>query len=133
MAATKNNLNFSLDNRLWDGYIVIINKGERIKEMAKFKWRVSEAPTGQYRSFFHRAWPMAFVGEKVIAHMVCKDSYEPRNVRNGNHAEIEIHVADYREGPAFKWRCMKKRAATISEAKEIFQNFYDNNHGFFDE
>lgn len=97
----------------------------------KLKWRVAEKPSGMCRSFYKRGWPTAYYhdnGEPAFQ-LICDDRYEPANIQSGNHAEIKIMVADYRMSP-WIWRTLKKRAATLKEAKEIAQEFIETNPSF---
>lgn len=98
----------------------------------KLKWRVSDVPTGRYRSFERRGWPSAdFTNGDTAVGLYCKDEYRPADVKTGNHAEIVIRIADYSEpsnketGAGFTWRQLKKRAATLAEAKELASKFFD--------
>ena len=82
--------------------------------------------TGPYRSFSHRGWPTATVGDKVVGHVTCEDEYVPRQVREGRHKPLRVRVADYRQdGPGFTWRRLKQEASTLDEAKEIFRAFLE--------
>jgi len=58
----------------------------------KLKWKVSEVPTGRYRSFHGRQWPSAsYVGtDKPAVYLSCEDDYIPAQVRVGTHAPIWI-------------------------------------------
>lgn len=106
--------------------------------MPKLKWQVSSAPTGRYRSFERRGWPMAYAGDKVIAHMTCEDDYVPKKVREGTHKPIKVRVAQYsdtdqeRGGRGFKWRTLKQESATLDDAKKLAQYFFDNHPAFFE-
>jgi hypothetical protein len=97
----------------------------------KIKWKVSEKPTGQYRSFFKRQWPTAeFENGKSAATLICEDKYEPRNVKSGDHSEISVRV--FLHGNRSKKRglptgVMKVKAKTLDEAKELVEIFYKNN------
>ena len=101
----------------------------------KLKWKVQAAPTGRYRSFSSRGWPMADLpsGDCAVA-LYCKDDYCPMNVRSGHHAEIKICVADYRtkEGEGtFNWRTLKPHAKTLEQAKTLAQEFVDTHPEVF--
>lgn len=91
----------------------------------KIKWKVAEAPTGRYRSFYDRSWPSAEYNENPIARLECDDEYRPADVKTGNHAPITVYVADWsvREtnplGSAFVWKKSKVKANTLKEAKEM--------------
>ena len=91
----------------------------------KYKWKVSEPPTGRYRSFHKRAWPSAYYldpEKRPAALMNCEKSYHPKEARSGNHPELTVRVADHSQKP-FKWLVLKKHFATIDEAKDGFEEF----------
>lgn len=93
----------------------------------KIKWRVAPVPTGKYRSFDRRGWPFAEDERgRSIAMIVCDDSYVPSRVKTGEHAELQIYVADYRPAPgSFRWRRLVKRGATLDEAKRLVSEFFE--------
>lgn len=93
----------------------------------KYKWKVSEKPTGRYSSFEKRMWPEAcYLNEREspAAQIYCDDSYEPWRVKEGKHGELTLLVADH-SGERRKWRTIKKRFATLQEAKEAFALFIE--------
>lgn len=93
----------------------------------KIKWRVAAAPTGRYRSFDKRGWPMAETADKgePVFRLDCADAYVPRLVREGKHAEIEIRVrCGRKETDGWQWKRLVKRAATLDEAKAIVAPVY---------
>jgi hypothetical protein len=91
----------------------------------KLKWRVEPAPTGPYRSFSKRDWPRAFFADERIAFSIeCDDSYDPKRVKDGDHEELKIWVADWSDGSrSFTWKAIKQRAGTLAEAKQIAADF----------
>jgi hypothetical protein len=92
----------------------------------KLQWRVAEPPTGPYRSFYKRAWPVAYLRGQMVFMLTCEDSYVPSLVREGKHAEIKINVAYHKNKViGWDWRRLKQRAKTLSEAKEVCQKFAD--------
>lgn len=96
----------------------------------KIKWRVDPAPTGKWRSFTKRGWPMAETTDKgePVFRLDCADV--PRLVREGKHAEIEILVRCGRQaldGLGWQWKRLVKRAATLDEAKAIVARFIEQN------
>lgn len=101
----------------------------------RLKWKVGEAPTGRYRSFAHRSWPMAYDmdnPDKVIAYIVCEDSYVPRDAEDGRHAPLTIRVACYSDREVgFDWKALKGQSATLKEAKERAWRFAQANPSFF--
>lgn len=89
----------------------------------KYKWKVSEEPTGLYRSFARRRWPTAsYENGNVAARIDCADDYNPRNAREGRHELLIVWVAVYRPdaGITWQWQSMKRRFATLQEAKDGF-------------
>lgn len=85
----------------------------------KIKWKVSEVPTGMYRSFQQRAWPSAYYENgDPVAQILCADQYIPRDVTDGNHDPLTVLVADYSVTP-WKWRKFKTHPATLAEAKAM--------------
>lgn len=97
----------------------------------KLKWRVSEKPTGPYRSFHQRGWPSAYLpGDRIAFHLTCETEYIPTLVREGKHAAIGIRVARWFERgggqtPTFEWMRYSKSAASLDEAKVMCQKFLD--------
>lgn len=98
----------------------------------KIIWRVADPPTGRYRSFENRAWPSATINDPdgdSLGALYCDTGYDPKRVKTGDHSEITVRVADHRphQDPnrgAWTWRTLKKRAATLTEAKELVEQFY---------
>lgn len=108
----------------------------------KLYWKVAEAPTGRYRAFDHRSWPTAYYVTPGVrkdaevlppaAFLYCEDSYCPQDVRAGTHKEITIKVLHHQHpeamgprGSSWKVFTLKKRAATLDEAKQLVQDFLD--------
>lgn len=103
----------------------------------KLTWRVAEAPTGPYRSFVRRGWPSAYlVDGRPAFRITCEDDYTPARVREGQHAELTIGVAAWRsregDSPTFEWRRLKRRAATLDEAKRTCAEFCEAHPGYFE-
>jgi len=104
--------------------------------MAKtLKWKVGEVPTGRYRSFEKRWWPDAcYAGTELpAAQIYCKDDYEPKKAKTGDHSELEVRIACWywieNENPlrqSFRWRSLKQRFATLQEAKDAAESFVSN-------
>jgi hypothetical protein len=91
----------------------------------KLKWKVSASPTGEYRSFQHRSWPTAEVIGVTVAQILCDDDYTPARSRSEDrHGELTVMVANRNECP-WKWRRMKARFTTLSDAKAATQQFFD--------
>lgn len=103
----------------------------------KLTWRVAEAPTGRYRSFEPRAWPMAhYAGYDHLpaAYISCEDDYTPHRARTGDHAPLVVYVAQWRTregaGPTFDWRRLKSRPTDLGEAKALATRALENNVDF---
>ena len=91
--------------------------------MALVKWKVQEPPTGSFRSFHKRGWPMGEINGEPAIQIVCDDDYVPRQVKIGNHAELTMLVADHRKTP-WKWLKLKGQWKTLKEVKEAAEKFY---------
>lgn len=101
----------------------------------KIYWKVGDKPTGRYRSFDKRSWPTAWWGKpdtndsRVAAFINSTDEYVPAWVREGKHAPLTITVCHYNHpesGSSSKRFRLKKQAATLDEAKQMVQAFYDS-------
>lgn len=99
--------------------------------MIKLTWKVDPKPTGRYASFQNRSWPMAEVRGHAVIQISCADQYEPWRVRTGEHAELTVMLAQWRDRPGdsktFDWRRLKRRARTLDEAKELARQFLEAN------
>lgn len=83
----------------------------------KIIWKVGEAPTGSYRSFQRRAWPTGeYEDGRIGFQILCEDDYIPARVKTGDHAELSLGFMDW-TGPTPTWRRLKRRFATLAEAK----------------
>lgn len=100
--------------------------------MVKFVWVVGTEPTGRYRSFERRSWPTAHYAHKdkePAAQIYCEDSYVPRLVKTGQHAELKVVIYDYSvpsnttTGSGFTRRALKQRFKTLAEAKKAAEDF----------
>lgn len=104
--------------------------------LPKLKWKISEAPTGRYRSFEHRPWPMALYPDgQLAAQIVCEDSwhrsYKPRVAKSGEHPPLTLHVFDYSDGVQVRHcRKAKTRPKTVAEAKELLVKTLTNHSHF---
>lgn len=94
----------------------------------KIKWKVQEAPTGPYKSFHRRGWPLAnFEDGSYAATLHCDDYYAPSRVRNGVHSPIKVTVALHgrkEEGKGLITAQLKQTAETLGEAKSMVREFY---------
>lgn len=94
----------------------------------KLFWKVGEAPTGRYRSFFKRSWPMAYFDKDHDFAAVLIDyeeSYTTALAKSEDIGEIKIRVAIPTPGGSFNWALLKKRAKNLKEAKEFAAEFFE--------
>lgn len=102
----------------------------------KLKWKVGEAPTGAYRSFFDRAWPQAYLdcvnhGPIVFAIKSASGrSYSKQEAEKVVDGDIAIQIAVWRErkgqSKTFDWRRMKVRFSTLADAKAFCQDIINS-------
>lgn len=90
----------------------------------KIKWKVSEAPTGPYRSFHRRGWPSAYYTDEAqtyAARIECEDDYYPANVKTGSHAPLTLHIVNYSKSVDGQriWSIAKRKCTTLKELKEL--------------
>ena len=103
----------------------------------KFKWIVSPAPFGPYKSFAKRGWPTAFSadGNSAMFAVSCVDDYVPSLVKTGNHAPLKLLVAD-RTGHinGWTWMALRREFSNLKELKEAASKFADDKpHVFMNE
>lgn len=101
------------------------------------KWEISKAPTGPFRSFEHRDWPMGYLMGKPVARITCSDSYSARVARDSDHDDLTVLVADWRkesnpDGGAFTWRKLKGRFSNLDAAKNAANDFLLANYHFLE-
>lgn len=85
------------------------------------KWTVEPPPTGQWRSFYKRGWPIAYYKneeETLCAQISCGDKYIPSKVKTGDHKELTLVIYDYSSGTR-KIRKAIHKPKTLKEAKEL--------------
>ena len=79
---------------------------------AAIYWKVGPAPTGRYRSFQRRSWPIAYYkgSDKPAFFLECADDYEPQAAKTGSHAPIYV-VACHHNHPSSpnSWARLKMR------------------------
>jgi len=94
----------------------------------KIKWEVNPAPTGRFRSFQRRGWPVGMLTTNQRVLLSCEDDYVPAKVKAGDHRPIKISVdiANPLTG-ATSLVDLKKQAATMTDAKAIAADFFDRN------
>ena len=95
----------------------------------KIKWKVSEAPTGPYKSFQRRGWPIAtFDDGSYAATLQCEDEYRPSSVKSGQHKPITVTICLHgrkEEGRGLITAKLKQHAATLDEVKSMVTAFYE--------
>lgn len=88
------------------------------------KWTAGDKPTGKYKSFANRAWPVACLKnerESPVAALVCEESYVSSNVNPSK--PIYVRLAFYHSPEdriikgAFTWQKFKMPFNTLKEAK----------------
>ena len=99
--------------------------------MPKIVWRICSVPTGRYRSFERRGWPMAYHGKDgpIAATISCEDDYCPRDVKTGNHQELTVRITDHSVRP-WKWKVARTKCKTLAEAKALVARILAQNPSF---
>ena len=95
--------------------------------MAKknIKWKVADRPTGFYRSFERRGWPIGYSNDgsdNIIFLIKCEDEYDPKKVKAGNHGLLKLQMmvtADNDPQRVCKWVTFKKEWSGIDEIKDF--------------
>ena len=94
----------------------------------KLKWKNADAPTGRFRSFQKRGWPMAsLAGTDIpLASIECEDSYVPANAKDSTHKPLTVRIANWAppvDPTQARWRWMKIKGefATLEAAKAAAQ------------
>lgn len=93
----------------------------------KIKWKVSEAPSGMYRSFYKRGWPKAYYENgDICAQIICKDSYTPSNIKTKQHAPIYLWIANYNVADRNKdgrwtWEKVETAFSSLKEVKQAIE------------
>jgi len=95
----------------------------------KIKWEVSPAPTGLYRTFHRRNWPVGVINNKNRILLVCDDVYVPANAKSGNHSPITIKVDVFKDGEMKLFR-MIQTSPTLADAKDRAVKFFVANPHF---
>jgi len=96
--------------------------------MPKTVWVMSEKPTGRFRTFQHRSWPMAYYHHKegppaarLIPVCVEHKSYDPSLKEI---AQLQLGVADYRvTTQSFVWRKLTMAVTGYSAAIDLWENW----------
>lgn len=93
-------------------------------------WRVSDAPSGKYKSFSKRAWPMALhTNGNPAAAIYCADPYDPKKVATEEHGVLTVMIADWSVTP-WKWRKASKECWTLAQAKAEAQRLLEKHIHF---
>lgn len=98
-------------------------------------WRVSDVPSGPFRGFQKRAWPMAyFKGTDNAAVMLgCDQAYRPKDVADGTHPPLTVYIAQYNLPPgkgSFRWRKLVTTYTTLDDAKKAAVIAFDKHPQF---
>jgi hypothetical protein len=107
-----------------------------LTEASQLLWKVSSAPTGAYKSFEKRRWPVAYykTGEPAVQ-LICDQDYNGRTSKAEN-LTIKVGIADWgtpsnkETGAGFTWRYLKQRANSLSQAKMLASTFLQNHAEF---
>lgn len=97
----------------------------------KITWKVSDKPTGRYRSFEHRSWPSAaFPDGQYCAIVECADDYTPARAREEHpHAPLVLRIAKFYtsdEGiERWKWVKAKQVFDTMDQVKAAVCMLYN--------
>lgn len=109
----------------------------------KLKWKVTPKATGPYASFQYRSWPHAEDAQgRMLARIECTKeginrmspgdnlamSYEPYLARADvlpDGKMLRVYVANYCEGPIFKWMRSKLLYTNLKDAKATAQRILD--------
>lgn len=106
------------------------------KNNVKLVWRVSPPPTGRFRSFEQRQWPMATFHTKdgaPAASITAENGqeYEGRFSKGelGFNLVVRIRIPSRDDDErakygAFRWGTLKERATSVDGAKDIALRFY---------
>jgi hypothetical protein len=89
--------------------------------MGKIKWEVSPAPTGPYKSFHWRGWPVGRTECGMTLMIGCEDDYVPKRVRAGDHRPLKLKFRDDTV-PGSPVRVFKRNFETIAELKDFAAN-----------
>lgn len=100
-----------------------------MKDAVNIKWEVTPAPTGRYRSFQRRGWPVGRVNDKNRVLIDCADDYIPANVKTGKHGPLTITIDIFENGET-RMAKMKVRADSLVEAKKQAILFFKKNPQF---
>lgn len=116
---------FAIYDKPYDGTRRALRWGRDMK----ITWKVASEPTGRWRSFETRAWPMGYLGSECVAYVACSDSYTPARARGEQpHRELTVRLARRRFGaPGFSWVVCTKRVATLAEAKQLAHDVLNRN------
>lgn len=103
----------------------------------KLKWYVDPEPTGSYRSFQRRGWPICYSGNpdkedcEVLAAIVSLDhhGYEGHYARATNlRLKVRIH---FKVAGEDRTGLSKEEFSSIAEAKAWLKAFYKKNPKFY--
>jgi len=92
----------------------------------KIKWTVAPVPTGHYRTFHKRGWPVGWANDRNRVLISCPDEYSPAKVKTGAHAPLTIKVDVFHNG-TMSLRTIRGTSATLADAKARALAFFQDN------
>lgn len=95
----------------------------------KYRWKIAEAPTGRYRSFYKRAWPRAFYSndkQSPAAMITCEETYRSVDAKSGKHPPLRVSIAEHSVTP-WRWRRLTESFETLDKAKAAVDAFLSRN------
>ena len=106
--------------------------------MSEIKWKMADEPTGKFKAFSKRGWPMGYYSDgKPALSISCEDAYRPANVKTGDHGPLIVRIAQHHTDPAvkaekgaFTWRKLKSEFKTLDEAKKAGEKAVKNHPEF---
>ena len=98
----------------------------------KYKWKVSEKPTGRYASFQSRSWPSLYTnndGDFLLAQIVSGSgmSYSASNGRRED-LDLIVRVYDYSSGVVDRSMSVsKQKFSSMNSAKSLAEKYLSEN------
>ena len=90
------------------------------------RWEVSPKPTGLYRSFHRRGWPIGFhkeTGQRVLIR--CAEEYSPKAVREGTHPPLTVCIDIWdKDNGGLKLVILHAKPETLKDAKDLAEKFF---------
>lgn len=93
------------------------------------KWKVGEKPTGRFKSFTYRSWPIASYtdDDTPAVQIVPVERGLSYDISRAETTELYVSVADYRE-VGFVWLKLQGRAMGLAAAKERGRRMIEEHH-----